>query len=65
MNEEERKAKEKRDLILATIQGLSDKEILQGGEFTMDLRGRPVKVTMSNGLPPGPPPPPPPPPDED
>lgn len=57
-------ANEKRNLILEVIQNLSDKEILQGGEFTFEFRGKPVAVTFSNGNPPGPPPPPPPP-DED
>ncbi len=60
---EKDKAKEKRDLILGTIQNLSDEEILQGGEFTFELRGRLVAVTFGNGNPPGPPPPPPPPPE--
>lgn len=64
MSEKER-AKEKRDIILAKINDLSDEEILKGGEFTIELRGKPLTVTFGNGLPPGPPPPPPPPPGEE
>jgi len=59
MNEKER-AKEKRDIILAIIKNLSDEEVLKGGEFTVQLRGKPLVITFGNGLPPGPPPPPPP-----
>jgi len=62
MNEEEKnKAKEKKNIILAIIQNLSDEDILKGGEFTFQFRGKPGIVTFSNSHPPGPPPPPPPP----
>ena len=61
---EKDEAKLKRNLILEVIQNLSDEDILKGGEFTVQLRGKPLVVTFGNGLPPGPPPPPPPPPDD-
>lgn len=60
----EKKAQEKRDLLLAAIQNLSDEDILNNDNFT--YWGHRKIITSNshdgNGHPPTPPPPPPPPP---